>query len=89
LPLTLSVRLGGLLTYMGLLGTLYGVFGAVQALSGIEFLNEFRKVFEQTASFGSMSLAIGTSVVGLGAAIMVGLVQSFLSLLASTDPFKE
>ncbi|MEM6410279.1 MAG: hypothetical protein AAF683_01935 [Pseudomonadota bacterium] len=85
----LSARLGGLLTYMGLLGTLFGVFGAVQALSGIEFLNEFRKVFEQTASFGSMSLAIGTSVIGLGSAIVVGLVQSFLALVSGSDPFKE
>lgn len=85
----LSVRLGGLLTYLGLLGTLFGVFGAVQALSMIEFLNEYRKAFEQTASFGSMSLAVGTSVVGLGAAVIVGLLQSFLATLINKDPFQD
>lgn len=85
----LSVRLGGLLTYLGLLGTLFGVFGAVQALSMIEFLNEYRKAFEQTASFGSMSLAVGTSVVGLGAAVIVGLLQSFLVSLVNEDPFQD
>ncbi|WP_299154412.1 hypothetical protein [uncultured Tateyamaria sp.] len=85
----LSVRITGMLTYLGLLGTLYGVFGAVNSLSSVDFLNEFRKVFDQTESFGSMSLAIGTSVVGLGAAVTVGLLQSLLSGGAKDDPFRE
>jgi len=83
----LSSSIGGILTYLGLLGTLFGVFAAVNELSSIDFLNEFKKVFEQTASFGAMSIAIGTSVVGLGMAVVVGLVQAILKGMLKIDPF--
>lgn len=90
----LSVRITGLLTYMGLLGTLFGVFMAINGLSGIDFLDEFKKAFDQTASFGAMSLAVGTSVVGLSCAVVVGLLQSSVASVGGlifgleTDPFE-
>ena len=66
-----SNSLGGALTYLGLLGTLIGMFGTVAELSSIDFVDEMRKIFDQTRSFGSMSLAIGTSVIGLTGSVIV------------------
>lgn len=76
-----SSALGGSLTYLGLLGTLLGMFGTVIELSGIDFVDELRKVFDQTGSFGSMALAIGTSVVGLAGSVVVWLSHILLSVL--------
>ena len=39
------------------------MFGTVVELSSVDFVDEMKKVFDQTKSFGSMALAIGTSVV--------------------------
>jgi hypothetical protein len=66
----LASSIGGSLTYFGLLGTLLGIFLAVGDLSAIDFVDEMKKVFDQTRSFGSMSLALGSSVLGLGGALI-------------------
>ena len=79
--ITQSSALGGSLTYLGLLGTLIGMFGTVIELSGIDFVDEMRKVYDQTGSFGSMALAIGTSVVGLTGSVIVWLSHILLSVL--------
>lgn len=86
---TVSTRLNGLLTYIGLLGTLYGVFLAVNNLSSIDFTDNLAKAFDQTRTFGNMSLAIGSSVVGLSAAIINEFFQSIFVLLFKVDPFKD
>lgn len=76
-----SSSLGGALTYLGLLGTLIGMFGTVIDLSAIDFVDEMRKVFDQTESFGSMALAIGTSVVGLTGSVIVWMLHILFSVL--------
>lgn len=77
-----SLSLGGALTYLGLLGTLIGMFGTVIELSAIDFVDEMRKVFDQTGSFGSMALAIGTSVVGLSGSVIVWLLHVIVSVVS-------
>jgi hypothetical protein len=76
-----SDSIAGTLTYLGLLGTLIGMFGTVTALSRIDYVDPMVKVFDQTSSFGSMSLAIGTSVVGLAGSIVIWFAQTLTDLV--------
>jgi len=49
-----SAQFGQMLTLLGLLGTLIGVFVTVVSLGNADFVDELRKVFDQSASFGAM-----------------------------------
>ncbi|MBR0967097.1 MotA/TolQ/ExbB proton channel family protein [Bradyrhizobium diazoefficiens] len=84
----LATSLGGSLTYFGLLGTLLGIFLAVHQLSAIDFVDEMRKVFDQTRSFGDMSLALGSSVLGLGGALTLWIVQSIMNFVIGRRLFE-
>lgn len=77
-----SSSLGGALTYLGLLGTLVGMFGTVMDLSAVDFVDEMKKIFDQTESFGSMGLAISTSIVGLAGSVIIWLLHIVRSVVA-------
>ena len=77
---SLVSTLGASLTYLGLLGTLLGIYYAVSDLSSVDFVDEMKKVFDQTRSFGSMSLALGTSVLGLSGALILWFIHGFFQL---------
>jgi hypothetical protein len=85
---TLAANLGGSLTYFGLLGTLLGIFLAVGELSAIDFVDEMKKVFDQTRSFGAMSLALGSSVLGLGGALLLWILQAIGNFIARRRVFE-
>ncbi|MCY9870805.1 hypothetical protein [Vibrio barjaei] len=82
-------QLGATLTFLGLLGTLIGVYFTVTELGNTDFADELRKVFDQSSSFGAMGLSISTSVVGVGGSIIIWFVQSAFSLALGKDYFKE
>ncbi|MGH2266411.1 hypothetical protein ACQ1Z3_15055, partial [Enterococcus faecalis] len=61
---------------------------AVHQLSAIDFVDEMRKVFDQTRSFGDMSLALGSSVLGLGGALTLWIVQSIMNFVIGRRLFE-
>ena len=83
----LASSIGSSLTYFGLLGTLLGIFLAVGDLSAIDFVDEMKKVFDQTKSFGAMSLALGSSVLGLGGALFLWIIQAIGNFLIGRRVF--
>jgi hypothetical protein len=85
---SLAANLGGALTYFGLVGTLLGIFLAVGELSAIDFVDEMKKVFDQTRSFGAMSLALGSSVLGLGGALLIWLLQAIGNFISGKRLFE-
>lgn len=83
-----AAQFGQMLTLLGLLGTLIGVFYTVVTLGNADFVDELRKVFDQSESFGAMGLAIATSVLGVGGSIVVLATHNVIAMVLGRDYFK-